>query len=385
MFNNVVLDVFIGLIFVFLLYSLLATILHEFIAKWMNLRARMLQKALRRMLEDDRGSVLETGLPQIGTETKKLFSRFLKPINKGSMLEKFYSHPTIKYLGENKLFSKPSYLHAHNFSQTLIHLLRGKDYDGRTTKESELIWKELKENKLNINEETRTNLINLFADARQDSFVFKNKLEDWFEETMERASGWYKKQTQTILLIIGFGIAVLFNVDTIAIAKILMKDKKAREQMVQLAMSKQEQYGALLDSTQKVKITKTSIINGDTIITSFDSTIKEPISDKFLETTYNELNKDATDVMGVLGLRGIADKKSKSKYQDSWLLIFFGWLLTGFAISLGASFWFDLLNKFIKLRENGAKPASTALQDKPAGTTAGGNAIKGSDGTPVEG
>ena len=385
MFNNVVLDVFIGLIFVFLLYSLLATILHELIAKWMNLRARMLQKALRRMLEDDKGSVLETGLPQLGTETKKFFSRFLKPINKGSMLEKFYSHPTIKYLGENKLFSKPSYLHAHNFSQTIIHLLRGKDYDGRTTKESELIWKELMENKLNINEETRLNLKNLFADARQDSFVFKHKLEDWFEETMERASGWYKKQTQTILLVIGFVIALIFNIDTIAIAKILMKDKKVREQMVQLAMSKQEHYGALVDSTQKVKVTKTSIVNGDTTIISFDSTIKEHLTDKFLEITYDELNKDATDVMGILGLRGIDNKKSRSQYQHSLFFVFIGWLLTGFAISLGASFWFDLLNKFVKLRENGAKPANTSLQDKPGGTVAGGNAIKGSDGTQIEG
>ena len=53
MFNNVVLDIFIGLVFVFLLYSLLATILMELYARAFNLRARMLQKALRRMLEDD--------------------------------------------------------------------------------------------------------------------------------------------------------------------------------------------------------------------------------------------------------------------------------------------------------------------------------------------
>jgi hypothetical protein len=52
MFNNVVLDVFISLIFIFLLYSLLASILQEFVAGRLNLRARMLQKAIRRMLED---------------------------------------------------------------------------------------------------------------------------------------------------------------------------------------------------------------------------------------------------------------------------------------------------------------------------------------------
>ena len=33
-----------------------------------------------------------------------------------------------------------------------------------------------------------------------------------------------------------------------------------------------------------------------------------------------------------------------------------GWLLTAFAISLGAPFWFDLLNKFISARSTGKKP-----------------------------
>lgn len=385
MFNNVVLDVFIGLIFVFLLYSLLATIIQEIIAKWMGLRARMLQKALRRMLEDDDSTVVKSSVSRLGHEAKNLVLRYFNPIQKGTLLDKFYSHPTIKYLGMGKLFSKPSYLHSHNFSQTIVHLLRGKSYDGRTTKESELIWKELQENGLGINEETKTNLISLFADARQDSFVFKNKLEDWFDETMERASGWYKKQTQSILLIIGFVIAAAFNVDAIAISKILMKDKKAREQMVQLAISQQEQYGKNVDTTQKVKVTKTSIVNGDTTITSFDSTIKSQVSDDFLENTYSTLTKDGAGVMGILGLRGIEDKKLKSQYQGHWLLVLVGWLLTALAISLGAPFWFDLLNKFIKLREGGTRPSGTALQDKPGGTVAGGNAVKGADGAPITG
>ena len=34
----------------------------------------------------------------------------------------------------------------------------------------------------------------------------------------------------------------------------------------------------------------------------------------------------------------------------------FGWLLTALAISLGASFWFDLLSKLVKIRTAGPKP-----------------------------
>src|SRR5215204_3111154 len=52
MFNNVVLDVFIGLIFLYLLYSLLMTIVSEMLATWWNLRPRILRISLEKMLND---------------------------------------------------------------------------------------------------------------------------------------------------------------------------------------------------------------------------------------------------------------------------------------------------------------------------------------------
>ena len=366
MFNNVVLDVFIGLIFIYLLYSLLATIIQEIIARWLALRSRMLVKALRRMLEDDRDTLVKPGGFTVPAEILLFFKRFLMPIKQGTFLAKFYSHPTIKYLGEDKIFSKPSYLHAHNFSQTIIHLLRGEEYDGRNNNESDLILKAIQDNPHNINKQTLRNLKHLFADVRQDSYLFKNKLEDWYEETMERASGWYKKQTQFILVIIGFFVAYCFNVDSIAIAKILMKDKKAREQMVQLAASRQVQYSVIIDSMNKNKPT-------------VDTTSTGGPSDKYLQETYKTLKDDATSAMDILGLN-----KSVSPYQKKELK-FWGWLLTALAISLGAPFWFDLLNKFMKLREGGPKPPNTALQDKPAGTAITVNPIKGKDGNEIQG
>ena len=53
MFSNVALDVVIGLIFIFLLYSLLATILAEIIATIFAFRAKNLETAISRMLNDD--------------------------------------------------------------------------------------------------------------------------------------------------------------------------------------------------------------------------------------------------------------------------------------------------------------------------------------------
>src|SRR5260221_12306947 len=158
MFNNVVLDVFIGLIFVFLLYSLLATILQELISRWFSLRSRMLLKALRRMLEDDKepeGYWQRSTIAGFFIELYNMVGNFFKPFKDGeSFIRKFYAHPTIKKLGEGRVSRKPSYLHAHNFSQTIIQMLRGDTYDGRNQNESDLISKNLDANSLSINEET---------------------------------------------------------------------------------------------------------------------------------------------------------------------------------------------------------------------------------------
>lgn len=42
--------------------------------------------------------------------------------------------------------------------------------------------------------------------------------------------------------------------------------------------------------------------------------------------------------------------------------IVFGWLLTALATSLGAPFWFDTLQKCLRLRTAGPKPARTPPQ-----------------------
>ena len=52
MFNSTALDVVIGLVFIYLLYSLLASIIQEIIATQLAFRSKVLEKAILRMLED---------------------------------------------------------------------------------------------------------------------------------------------------------------------------------------------------------------------------------------------------------------------------------------------------------------------------------------------
>jgi hypothetical protein len=324
MFNNVVLDVFIGLIFIYLLYSLLASILQEFIAGRMNLRARMLQKAIRRMLEDQvstGGNAFQRStFYNYFLELVENVRRFFKPFRDNELLvRKFYNQPAIKRLGEDRAFSKPSYLRPQNFSFTIIQLLRGPDYDGSNQNETALIKNTLDKNTLNITAETLYQFRSLFADARQDVSEFRNRLDEWFDETMQRTNGWYKRQTQIILLFLGFFIAAIFNVDTVAITKILSKDKKVRDQIVQLAVNNK--------------------INPDSV--------------------YNNLVADAVATQHIFGL----EHSNSARYQASKPLKVAGWIITAFAISLGASFWFDLLNKVTQVRNTGYRIPTGKLSE----------------------
>jgi hypothetical protein len=433
MFSNVILDVFIGLVFVYLLYSLLATIIQELIANRMNLRARMLQKAVRKMLEDHAAptgnwlqrSTLYNYFGEIAENIRRFFVPF-RPHE--SLAKKFYDHPAVKYLGEDKAFSKPAYLQPHNFAYTLIQLLRGPSYNGSTIKEAELIRNALENNTLNVTPETLSHLRNLFADAQQDAYQFRKRLEQWFDETMQRTNGWYKQQNQTFLIIIGFLIAIIFNVDTIAITRILSKDRKVREQMVQLALSRKDAYGEIIDS---VKVKRSRVVSDtsaagriSTRTVAADTTIYMQ-NDKYFTTVYKQLADDAQFSQSIIGLRcpdsvmmagdcgsrirkidsllaAVNDpslkqdlsesrqsivedcrKDCRNPYQQSVPLKVAGWIITALAISLGAPFWFDLLNKVAQLRSTGTRvPTGIAgnAEQGPSGihgTTSDGRKIRG--------
>src|SRR6267142_7015924 len=77
--GSVALDVVIGLVFVYLLYSLLATIILEMVATGLGLRARNLFTAIDRMLTDQTDWPKQVGLGKFLTRvfvTNKMVSLF---------------------------------------------------------------------------------------------------------------------------------------------------------------------------------------------------------------------------------------------------------------------------------------------------------------------
>lgn len=417
MFNNVAIDVFIGLIFVYLLYSLLATIVQEVIASTVNLRAVVLVKALRVMLEDRKPRSLQCAsfwgrtFERIGNYIKNEKHYLTCHLPDATLAKAFYKHPGIKYLSSNILRTKPSYIHPENFSSTLVRVLRGRNYEGYVSQMQEIYntlfpiaTATLETSKISsvkvglvdpleatIQPETLDQLRQLYIDANKDIDRFKKLLEDWFNETMDRANGWYKRQTKKILFFIGLFIAIWGNVDTLKIYSILSKDKTAREQMVQMAIQSQQKYATAINNIK------------DTTAKKNDSALNQTLlgivsGDSILNKTYNDVQNDIEKSNNILGMgwHASANYKKydslqtlqkwfkdslKSNGKDTSLSnklkvlskqldeaeatvydkfngfrSIIGWLITALALTLGAPFWFDLLNKFMSVRATGRRP-----------------------------
>ena len=400
--SNIVLDVAISLVFIFLLYSLMATILMELLAWLLDLRAKMLTKTIRVMLEDRLllSEKYENWLIRIFVNPiDRFFTAFFGsvryvfcPFPKRSLAKAFYKHPSIKYLSESVWNNKPSYICPSTFAETLIKLLRGSSFDGSLPVMDAIGHTLLAaQPKIDIGEReeavidphTLYQIRQIYYDAKGDSSRFQQLLEAWYEEVSARASGWYKKQTQFYLLLMGFFIAWQFNVDTLSIYKIVAKDDKARDAIVTIATKAPEKLRPVVDKIKSDAAVK-------------DNNDKN--QDTYLSKTYKDLQADADNANLVLGmgkpfkdsLNSNAEKlvakpskitpkerarllKEQAKYQKeicNWkysekqiggqLNTIIGWFITALAISLGAPFWFDLLNKLVQLRNAGKKPEDTA-------------------------
>jgi hypothetical protein len=293
------LDVAIGLVFVFFLLSIVCSAVQELVATVLNWRAAFLETALRRLLGDDERAALN--------------------------VETFAAHPLIrqkkpeqKALRRSTELGLPSYLAPGTFAVALIDTL-APPRDPRDPPREDLLAAarsgiaELPEGDL------QRSLMALVDSAGNDIARFRESLESWFDNTMARVSGWYKRRTQWVLLVIALVVTLALNADSLQISKALWRDDVLRAAVTQRAAAAEQSSGGKSDPVQTVESVKELNI---------------PIGWSFQ-------SGDPRKPVGTAG----------------WIGKVMGLLLTTLALSLGAPFWFDLLGKVSRVRGTGTKPA----------------------------
>ncbi|HYK39701.1 MAG TPA: hypothetical protein VEU98_06725 [Candidatus Eremiobacteraceae bacterium] len=321
MFGSAMLDVAIGMIFVFLLLCLICSAFSELLETFLKKRSKDLEQGIIGLLGD------KTGL-----------------------VDKLYNHGLIfslyrgTYAEAQKNKTLPSYIPSANFAKALTAIL--------TPDNAPLSMDTIKATIAAIaNPQVKSALTTLANDAANDMAKFRAGLEEWFDSAMDRVSGWYKRRTHVILFFVGFLIAITLNVNSISLAQDLWTNAAMRDALVGAAQGYLDRHPA--PSSQSDASTSSPTSSGS--------------SDKSLSDLGKTLNADIATLKGTKIPIGWGDDIRNNLVHDYRLALMavLGWLLTACAASLGAPFWFDLLNKVAFVRSSikpGEKSAPAAAK-----------------------
>jgi hypothetical protein len=183
----------------------------------------------------------------------------------------------------------------------------------------------------------------------------RKNVEKWFDDSMDRASGVFKRYSQTMAFIIGFVIALLLNVDSINLALYLWREPAVRLVLAQNAADFQipqqqleENPGQALENLRD-QFVGLSLPIGWVINESQGTAISDVNCQLF------------PDVNQAFGIPVFGSNKClappQSSNQTNLFLKLLGIFLTALAARQGAPFWFDLLKRFVNFRGTGANPA----------------------------
>lgn len=363
MFNSAILEVATGIVFIYLLLSLMCTALREGIEGFLRTRASYLESGIRELLFDAEGKDLARSFyehPLIyslfpGNYTPIAVGRIAGPLTGGKRL--------------------PAYIPAASFAAALMDIIaRGPGPSaGQAQPDAALARavtiEDVRKNIGSIaNPAVQRAVLAALDTAQGDLEKARKNLEHWYDSAMDRVSGRYKRSTQGVLFWIGLVIAVGFNVDTITLADYLYRNETQRGAIVAQAS---------LASTDPAFLAKNYSDVQDQI-----RSLQLPIGWDFLfrENAQQKLDRARAEA-------GAIEKAAQSQRDTTlidrltpfwnayhgWFMKPLGWLLTAFAITLGAPFWFDILNKIMVIRSTvkpHEKSPEEASEDRQAGARA---------------
>lgn len=326
MFGSGILDLVIGLIFIFFIMSLVCSAIREIFANLRDLRYRHLRDWFKNIFEDD------------------------------NVCDEIMNHHLIAGLTtKNK---KPSYIPNNIFSTVVFDLFvskwgkkEGAEDDPNTTQGLTFDFDELKQAIVNskVLKPDLKRILVQFAGESKDLSHFRTRVEVWFDQAMSEAAGTYKQRSQWWILLVAILATVALNVDSVAISRFLYENPEVRENFADLATSfeRDSTFKAIKLSELPMKLDSTSNA-GDSLLVKIEVSIEEI-------KAYKELMTNASLPIGW------NEKTAMAPFTRDWWTRFFGWLMTALAVSMGAPFWFDLLNKLSNLRSSSKPPQAVSV------------------------
>ena len=238
--------------------------------------------------------------------------------------------------------SLPAYISATSFADALIDLMV-PGAAGETTMDAISRSLTSLQRELPATSPLVESLQTLVANANGNIARFRTSVESWYDNHMDRVSGWYKRRVAKITLAVGAILVLLLNINTLTIGRTLYSSSvigTAVSTVAARTTSCQNQSPqACLAGLQARLSTATQA--GLPVGWATAAACAGP------KSTCNWLDQ-----------RGIFSPSGGSGWET--VLVLVGFLITIIALTPGARFWFDLLGKLGSLRSTGPKPASPA-------------------------
>lgn len=371
-----------------LVYALLGILVSTFLEIWnqfIKQRGVFLQKTIFRLLEDHLN------------------------LNLGYLI---YQHPVINRQRKDGN-SYPYYISSESFCTALIDTIANQamkisyklNADGKYQKVFSMVEETPLAEKFKLavkgmNDSNMKLLYDGFIDRSMvngalDLLKLNENISKWYDDYMDRVSGQYKTMNRPKLIFIGMFVAITLNVDSLHLAQTFYQNRGLRESVLSDAdaiakiyqetetMETVERYDMILARLADTSIRKDSISN--VFLTkiwadmqkndSIDSTQKARMNTVFetfsrWEIPLGYTTKDAPlswvvkDSISISGMGINPVQNASIEYHTrrntpspasiiKWL---FGIIVSGIAMGFGAPFWFEILVKFINIRNAGAKP-----------------------------
>jgi hypothetical protein len=331
-----ILDLVIGMIFIYFLLSVISSSAVEMIITAAKARSKILAEWLNR--------IFDTVIKEDGKEK--------------TLGQVIMDHCAVVALSEPG--RAPSYIDAKNFTSALIEKITYDPQNPKSIaanindiitalKNTTLLSTEMQRALLGYAYEARDTYAALSVKTISEIEYFRSKVENWFDTSMDRLTGTFKKRySRPFTLLIAIITAVALNADSIAIAKYLYSNPDARAKIVAQAYQ---------------------TANDNTYIKRLNELHASPQDSATLQQIKNDINKSLQNINEAnaaltsdipLGWKNITTTKVTPGVVITKIT---GLLATILAIFMGAPFWFDLLNKISNLRSSGAKPPSSTSDD----------------------
>lgn len=389
LFGSPLLETIICLILVYALLSLLVSTITEAINSYFKERGTLLYRTISRLFDD--------GIN----------------INFGQLL---YAHPMIKNLKKDNC-SLPQYISAQMFSSTLIDVISNYAREYKSINNTIVLSEkqlplferfkaginkmqhtELKLALLNMTEKCIAQTKNIESDVlppNNEVDLLNEQLQQWFNDQMDRTSGWYKTYMRMRLFWVGLFVALILNIDSVHLFQTLYRSPDLRAQLEPIAedlannYAKQKadttitSYQQQLNALAATRIKNDSVRVDTTLINNTSKIINNLYKLDSLTKNYDSARqvslRAATQQIDQLASLGIPIGWKTQQAPLTWfnhyqprdssyfelhklgtfsniIVYLLGIIITAVSLSFGAPFWFDLLLKAVNLRRSGAKP-----------------------------